>query len=181
MMQAPADTKTEPAIGTTLTPLQQEMKDIDNFFRVHELVGNKPLCVDEIRNAGRFFAEILVKVAPRCADRTAALRKIREAVWTAIFAVAADTDIDSYMKSRGYDPSTELAIVPETLKRDSYNLLHDWIEENMKSEIGKSTSKSGETAVELAIRVMSGSGNVTIEGDLTVAGKDDKGVDSAKE
>lgn len=144
----------EAAIGTTLTQEQIDQKEIDNFFRTHPLNDSKPICVDEVRNAGRFFAEILYRVVPRCADRTAAVRKIREAVWSTVFAIASDKDTERYTKLEGYDPKTQLAIVLETLKRDSYNLLHGWIEENMKEYIGKSDSASGETAVQLAIRIM---------------------------
>ncbi len=144
----------EPVIGTTLTQEDIDQKKLDNFFNVHGLIGSKPTCLDEIRNAGRFFVEILYKVAPRCADRTAAIRKIREAVWTAVFAVASDQNTDTYMRSHGYDPKTQLAPIPETLKRDSYNLLHEWIEEEMKEFIGKSDLSSGETAAQFILRVL---------------------------
>ena len=144
----------EPVIGTTLTQEQIDQRELDNFFNVHGLIGSKSICIDEVRNAGRFFAEMLYRLVPKCADRTAAIRKIREAVWTVFFAIASDADEDRWTMSEIYDPKTQLATVPETLKRDSYDLLHDWIEENMKGEIGKSDVKSGETAMQFALRIM---------------------------
>lgn len=42
----------------------------------------------EIRAAALGFAEVVMNECPRCADRTAALRKIREAVMTANASIA---------------------------------------------------------------------------------------------
>ena len=41
-----------------------------------------------IRAAARVFAEVVCQVTPACADQSAAIRKIREAVMTANAAIA---------------------------------------------------------------------------------------------
>lgn len=43
---------------------------------------------ERIRDAGKYFAAIVVALTPSSADQTAAIRKIREAVFTANAAVA---------------------------------------------------------------------------------------------
>lgn len=45
---------------------------------------------EEIRAAGLRFATVVVNNTPVCADQTAAIRKIREAVMTANAAIALD-------------------------------------------------------------------------------------------
>lgn len=129
--------------------------DLDKFFKTYPPIGDKPTRFDEIRNAARFFAEMVLRLAPKCADRTAAIRKIREAVWTANYAIASDEDDSRYMKTVGYDPKTQLVPVSETLKRESYDMLASWIEENATGMIGTSDNEMGETAVAFAIRIIS--------------------------
>ena len=45
-----------------------------------------------IRAAGRAFAEVILAETPGCADQTAAIRKVREAVFTSNAAIACYGD-----------------------------------------------------------------------------------------
>lgn len=46
--------------------------------------------LNTLREAAKHFVRVLMQNTPRCADRTAAIRKIREAVMTANFAIVSD-------------------------------------------------------------------------------------------
>lgn len=73
---------------------------IDNLFSYHspaetaarlgctvQEVGEK---YERIRAAGKAFAQVIVAETPASADQTAAIRKVREAVFTANAAIACD-------------------------------------------------------------------------------------------
>jgi hypothetical protein len=45
---------------------------------------------ETIRQAGRTFASVILTNTPSCADQEAAIRKVREAVYTANAAVACE-------------------------------------------------------------------------------------------
>jgi hypothetical protein len=61
---------------------------LDNWFTYHQPVADQPKQYGEIREAGKRFAEVILKNSPPSADQTAAIRKIREAVFTANAAIA---------------------------------------------------------------------------------------------
>lgn len=61
---------------------------LDEVFTYHAPDGVQAAAYAAIREAGKTFAATLVANVPRCADRTAAVRKVREAVATANAAVA---------------------------------------------------------------------------------------------
>lgn len=46
--------------------------------------------VDNVQNAGAAMAQLIEHNCPNCADRAAAMRKVREAVWTATCAIATN-------------------------------------------------------------------------------------------
>lgn len=67
--------------------------DLDNWFSHHPPQTEQDVARYElIRSAGREFARVVLNNTPNCADQTAALRKIREAVMTANAAIACYGD-----------------------------------------------------------------------------------------
>ncbi len=62
--------------------------DLDNIFTYHPPTAEDLARYDAIRDAAKEFARVLLANTPRCADQTAAVRKVREAVMTANAAVA---------------------------------------------------------------------------------------------
>lgn len=66
-----------------------EQFQLHNWFSYHAPTGPEQLAqYQSIRDAGHVFALTIVQNAPPSADRTAAIRKIREAVMTANAAIA---------------------------------------------------------------------------------------------
>ena len=65
---------------------------LEEAFRYHPPEGSsaKTRAYATIRASGRALALTILQSVPRCADRTAAIRKVREAVMTANAAVALD-------------------------------------------------------------------------------------------
>jgi len=62
--------------------------DLENIFKYHAPVGDDPQKYEAIRTAGKAFAQAILDNTPKCADQTAAIRKVREAVMTANASVA---------------------------------------------------------------------------------------------
>lgn len=62
--------------------------DLDNLFMYHPPHTDQPERYGRLRAAAKVFAEEVVACCPPGADRTAAIRKIREAVMTANAAIA---------------------------------------------------------------------------------------------
>lgn len=71
-----------------------ENLEIDSYaglldqFTSHEMNSTQISCANAIRQAGLLFAETIALNTPKCPDQTASIRKIREAVWTSVSAVA---------------------------------------------------------------------------------------------
>ena len=64
---------------------------LDHWFTYHAPTGQAQLLAyQKIRDAGRLLAETIVEHAPLCADQSAAIRKVREAVMTANAAIACE-------------------------------------------------------------------------------------------
>lgn len=61
---------------------------LENWFTYHSPTPEQLPKYLAIREAGKSFADAIVANAPDCADTTAAVRKIREAVMTANQAIA---------------------------------------------------------------------------------------------
>lgn len=61
---------------------------LDNWFVHHPPEVGQAEKYQEIREAGKRFAEVIVRHCPPSADTTAAIRKAREAVFTANAAIA---------------------------------------------------------------------------------------------
>jgi len=68
------------------TMISQEQ--LDNWFTYHSPSADQLPKYLAIRDAGKAFAVAIVANAPDCADTTAAVRKVREAVMTSNQAIA---------------------------------------------------------------------------------------------
>ena len=64
------------------------MYDLDLLFHIHHLEPANSLKLVQIREAAIAFAQVVVSSTPQGVDQDMAIRKIREAVWTANAAVA---------------------------------------------------------------------------------------------
>ena len=65
-------------------------KEIDNWFSYHTPNQEQINKYQVIRNTARSLAMVILDNTPSCADQTAAIRKLREAVMTANAAIACD-------------------------------------------------------------------------------------------
>jgi ribosomal protein L19 len=74
---------------SVFTELTQEQKDqLENVFTYHPADEVSLPKYAAIRESAKAFAGVLIQSCPQSADRTAALRKVREAVMTANAAIA---------------------------------------------------------------------------------------------
>ena len=64
--------------------------DLDNWFTYHAPAPGQPARYLAIREAGKAFAKAIRDNVPASDDRTAAIRKVREAVMTANQAIACE-------------------------------------------------------------------------------------------
>lgn len=64
--------------------------DIDAWFKYHTFNEDQITASNDVRLAGKILAETINKHVPDSADKTASIRKIREAVWTANAAIAVN-------------------------------------------------------------------------------------------
>lgn len=65
-------------------------KKLDNWFSFHKPTEGQPELYGRLRDAAKQFAVVICECTPSCADQTAAIRKVREAVMTANAAIACD-------------------------------------------------------------------------------------------
>lgn len=78
--------ETPPAYVNTPEVIQE----IDNWFTYHE---TKPDQLDRyvlLRESAKRFAKEILAYVPPCADRSAAIRKLRECIMTANAAIACE-------------------------------------------------------------------------------------------
>ena len=66
----------------------QPMDDLESIFTYHAPTGDQPARYKAIREAALNLARVISYNAPAGADRTDAVRKVREAVMTANAAIA---------------------------------------------------------------------------------------------
>lgn len=64
--------------------------DLEALFTYHPPTGDQPARYGAIRQAGMELAQVILDCCPPCADRTAAIRKVREAVMTANASIALE-------------------------------------------------------------------------------------------
>lgn len=62
--------------------------DLDNWFSYHAPSKEQVPKYELLRAKGRELADCILNQTPACADQTAAIRKVREAVMTANAAIA---------------------------------------------------------------------------------------------
>jgi len=65
-------------------------KDVENWFTYHPPTGTQQSRYAHIRDTAKVLAYAIKSMTPVCADRTAALRKLRECVMTANAAIACN-------------------------------------------------------------------------------------------
>ncbi len=65
-------------------------EQLDNWFQYHAATQEQAAKYVELRAAGKAMAEAIVRLTPPSADQTAAIRKVREAVFTANAAIACE-------------------------------------------------------------------------------------------
>ena len=63
-------------------------EQIENWFTYHAPKVGQPASYEAIRDAGKLLTVVIRDMTPPCADQTAAIRKVREAVMTANAAIA---------------------------------------------------------------------------------------------
>lgn len=64
--------------------------ELDNLFKYHPPKGDQEEAYQAIRTAAKAFAQRIVDLTPTCADQSAAIRKVREAMMTANAAIACN-------------------------------------------------------------------------------------------
>jgi hypothetical protein len=63
-------------------------EQLSNWFTYHRPTPEQPAVYEALREAGRVFASVIVQNTPPSADQSAAVRLVREAVFTANAAIA---------------------------------------------------------------------------------------------
>lgn len=71
-------------------PSNQQDAELESIFTYHPPVNDQPKRYVNVRDAAKVFAQVIVDNCPACADRTAAIRKIREAVFVANASIALE-------------------------------------------------------------------------------------------
>lgn len=69
---------------------ETQTADLDKWFVYHPPTADQAERYARIRATARSFAAVIIALTPRCADQTAAIRKVREAVMTANAAIACE-------------------------------------------------------------------------------------------
>lgn len=64
------------------------MEDLKRAFKYHAPKGDQPRRYEVIRDAALTFAEVIISCCPESADRTVAVRRVREAVMNANASIA---------------------------------------------------------------------------------------------
>lgn len=63
-------------------------EQIENWFTYHAPSTNDLMSYQRLREGAKAFADLINEVVPESADKTAAIRKLRECVMTANAAIA---------------------------------------------------------------------------------------------
>jgi hypothetical protein len=62
--------------------------DLDHVFTYHRPSADQAVIYEKLRSSAKSFAQAIQELVPACADQSAALRHVREALMTANAAVA---------------------------------------------------------------------------------------------
>jgi hypothetical protein len=65
-----------------------ENNQIENWFTYHAPSGDDLVAYEKLRNSAKDFAKAINDLCPESADKTAAIRKLREATMTANASIA---------------------------------------------------------------------------------------------
>jgi hypothetical protein len=68
-----------------------KQEDLDNWFSYHSPTLNQQTAYMTLRETAKRFAEMFDASVPDCADKTAAIRKLRETVMAMNLAIACNT------------------------------------------------------------------------------------------
>ena len=71
-------------------PDEKTEAEINNWFQYHSPKDDQAGRYELLRNAAKTLALQIVCNVPNCADRTAAIRKLRECIFTANAAIACN-------------------------------------------------------------------------------------------
>lgn len=63
-------------------------EEIENWFSYHPPTQEQLQAYEVLREGGKELAHLINKYVPDCADKTAAIRKLRETIMTANAAIA---------------------------------------------------------------------------------------------
>ena len=69
-----------------------DSKVLEKMFTYHAPKNDQPKRYEQIRQGAKLFADVINECAPDSADKTAAIRKLRECVMTANVAIALEED-----------------------------------------------------------------------------------------
>lgn len=72
-------------------PPMPDYTDLENWFSYHPPTPAQREIYEAIRLAAREYAHLIMDLVPACADRTAAIRKLRETVMAVNLAVACNS------------------------------------------------------------------------------------------
>ena len=78
------------AVDPAKTPAVTDADRVGEWFRYHSPTADQIPRYQTVRDTAKSLAHVLLEHVPPCADRTAALRKLRECVMTANAAIACD-------------------------------------------------------------------------------------------
>ena len=67
---------------------QSDQEMLDDVFEYHAPTEDQRVCYEKLRPEAKNLARAILELCPPCADRNAAIRKVREAVMTANAAIA---------------------------------------------------------------------------------------------
>jgi hypothetical protein len=70
-------------------------EDIDNWFQYHTPTPTRLIKYFDLRNSAKAFAELFDKSVPDCADKTAAMRHLRETVMAMNLAIACNPEAEN--------------------------------------------------------------------------------------
>lgn len=70
--------------------MDRDQIDIEQLFTYHKPTGDQPERYESLRAKAKELAREIVRVCPPSADRTAAMRKLRECVMTANASIALE-------------------------------------------------------------------------------------------
>ena len=79
-------TEYAPAQAKSLNP--DEQTALDHVFSYHAPDAAAIAHMQELRESAKSLASLILQVCPRCADRSAAIRQVREAVMSANASIA---------------------------------------------------------------------------------------------